>query len=145
MWSYTVTVTLTIATTWLQIGPFGLVTPSSLSQHHGLCVTKHANLLCTCVYVHVKNQVHTWKSEDNLGGLVLPLCHVDSKLSGLAAHDLTCSPAHWPFSTLLEYKCQWCICDSKFTQRRHRASFCLLLTEKPERRDTSSLNCSQGR
>ena len=50
MWSYTVTVTLTIATTWLQIGPFGLVTPSSLSQHHGLCVTKHANLLCTCVY-----------------------------------------------------------------------------------------------
>lgn len=40
--------------------------------------------------MYVENQVHTWKSEENLQGLVLLFCLVDSKLSGLAAPDLTC-------------------------------------------------------
>lgn len=40
--------------------------------------------------MYVESQVHIWKSEENLQGPVPLLCQVDSKLSGLAAPDLTC-------------------------------------------------------
>lgn len=103
--------------------PFGLVTPYSLKQDHALCVSKHVYLLSIHIYMYVENQIHTWKSEDNLQGLVPPSAMWTASCQAWQHTILQARPAHGPFSTLLEYKCQRCIFDSKFTQRKHRTSF----------------------
>lgn len=69
--------------------PFGLVTPYSLKQDHALCVSKHVYLLSIHIYMYVENQIHTWKSEDNLQGVGFLLLQCGSKRSnsGIKLND----------------------------------------------------------